>query len=175
MFFKPIRAAAVAAVLAIAAAACSSSDGESGRACSVIGCGAAFQLDALIDGTPEAVPQMTIEMCRNADCLRGSFAQSTVPHGDFVASVTFPDPLVVDTTATGHVDAAIQDTASAGPGLQLRLQVYPGLPALADGDTYKVTVKQGSAVVTSIERSVVYTVSYPNGVECGPECKNASL
>ena len=175
MFTKSVCAAVLATVAATAAAACSSDDGA-GRACSTIGCAPEFQLDVVFDGAAAEVPQMTIEVCRNTECLTGSFAKAGVPQGDLAASITFPDPSTLDATESPHADAMISDSASTGRALGLRLQYRTWVwGAVADGDVYTVKVRRGSTVVTSVEKAVTYSVSYPNGVECGPACKSSTF
>jgi hypothetical protein len=140
-----------------------------------MGCGAAFQLQKLsIGGDLTDVPQMTIEVCRNKECLTGSFGQARYPDSNDSATVTFPDPSTIEETKSAHVDAFIVEGAATTPGLQLSVDYYPyNFNGLEDGDVYGVTVRRGSTVVGSFEKTVTYRVSYPNGVACGPECRNA--
>ena len=64
--------------------------------------------------------------------------------------------------------------------VQVRLTVSPpagvSSSSLMDGDHYEARVGvPGQAPLLKLDAVATYTVSYPNGPQCGPACKGTKL
>jgi len=170
---------ALPAFLAAAVAFTACADNGGGptlRICTVIGCGHAVTIKAPLSATFPTIRGSSIEVCRNTDCLSGSFATLTDPPSTVSGvGVSFPDPQTIDGNHSPHVEATIWGTESGG--FRLEVGYWPwSMDDLSDGDRFTVTVRDGSGrTIVSVNRSVDYVTSYPNGKECGPVCKTATV
>lgn len=169
--------ACVATLATVAFTGCANNDGgANARACSAIGCGSAVTIKTPLRATFPTIRASSIEVCRNAVCLSGSFATLTDPPSPGTGvGVSFPEPQTIDRDHTAHVDATI--SATGATGLQLEVAYWPwSMDDLRDGDLFELTVRDGAGrTVASASRSATYRTSYPNGKECGPVCRTATV
>lgn len=166
-----------ALVAAVAFTACADNGGgTTPRACTLIGCGSAVTIKTPLLVTFATIRASSIEVCRNTDCLSGSFASLKDPPSPGTGvGISFPDAQTIERDHTPHVDATIWATGVSG--FRLEVGYWPwSVDDLHDGDRFALRVRDGEGnTIVSVSRSVSYVTSYPNGKECGPVCRTATI
>ncbi|HVU03845.1 MAG TPA: hypothetical protein VHE30_18930 [Polyangiaceae bacterium] len=158
--------------------ACASKEGRSTGPlnCTAIGCGASVTLKTPLPGDFATIRTYSVSVCKNGQCLSGSFAQLTdAPVDGAGVGTSFPDPRTIDRDHSPHVEATVW--AEAGGGFRLEAAYWPWSTEDAiDGDHFSLTVKgENQQVVATVDGSVTYTTSRPNGAGCEPTCHQATL
>jgi hypothetical protein len=161
---SPGARAFVVVVLALEVASCSMTT------CSTVGCRRSLRIDVPLALAYADVRASMITVCRNDECVGSALAglpeTAPQPFGGF--GIVFP------------ADAAARRNSSCvliawSDHLDVECQPYQP-DDVHDGDHYRMTLTDaGGAVVASVDRTVTYTVSFPNGEECGPTCQNVEL
>ena len=107
-----------------------------------------------------------VEICRNDVC-------------DNLVKVC-RDPLCVPDFSsgfTGSLPAAMADGSLGGNSWGFRVAVRDDPAVLSDGDRYRLNVADRNGnMIASVDKTVVYQQSYPNGTQCDPfPCRWAEI
>ncbi len=143
---------AFAFVLAIASSGCGS------QTCTRIGClsSATFIKDNALGG------DVTVRLCRAGACSEGTVAAGVI-------GVELPGVLRV---VVDNDTSADRITITFGGTWVTTGQIW--MDDLADGETITVAIK-GSGVSVDTTRVMTYAHSLPNGKQCVPECRSATV
>jgi hypothetical protein len=136
--------------------------------CTDAGCASGMNAHFTVPLFNDDIRASTLSICRNNDCLTGSFS-SLPPDSGANVGIAFANGSVTSRTAWG--------TAILRPSgeIEVTYQVSDSRD-LHDGDLYRVTVTDASGTPhTAIEKNVTYAVNFPNGEDCGPTCRNIEL
>jgi hypothetical protein len=146
-----------------------------GLICTAIGCGPSLLLrSTTLALTAAQIQASSIAVCRNQECFSTTFASWQAPTvAGAGTSTDFPDVAQRDTTHTPLITAIWWYETN---GFRLDLEYIPWQTSdLHDGDVFDVTLTAGDGSKTlESHKTVTYTVSYPNGPDCGPECRSTS-
>jgi hypothetical protein len=125
-------------------------------------------LASVLGWVPLDIRASTISVCRNNECLTGSFSDLP-PDSGAVAGIMFANGPATTRTAWG-----IAFLRSSGE-IDVTYDVSD-VRDLHDGDLYTVTVTDASGTQhTAIEKNATYAVISPNGEDCGPICRHIEL
>jgi hypothetical protein len=149
-------------------------------ACTLIGCAEQMSWSASLPegSTFEEARALRVRACRNEVCFERSFedigAEPLAPNmgrGMTLSPTELHDGVETPVGDT-YVTATLFATAD-GYDIEVRWNDA----AVADGDAYVLTVLDAddAAVLHHEATSVEYVVSYPNGPDCGGECRSVSL
>jgi hypothetical protein len=161
------RDASLLSVLTLASVALSCS---SSMNCTDVGCPSSMTMNVPVVISYSDVRASTLTVCRNDDCFTGPL--SGLP------------PTLLDHTGMGVLIPAVADADARSrcfvsvwspPRIDVRCD-SAGPQAVMDGDRYRLTLTDATgAVVASVDRTVSYAVSFPNGEECGPTCHSTTI
>jgi hypothetical protein len=151
-------------------------DGEPGQACndpSACAPLATIKVDLPPTLTFTDLQQSTVTVCRNDICLTGAFSAINAPPSPNTG-VVVPIASGPDGGKTVGASTFVMATANGAFWLQVFWPLGLG-GAPADGDKYKLTVKNGTGaeIVSPPEDTVTtYDVTYPFGKECPTMCSH---
>ncbi|HEY7376053.1 MAG TPA: hypothetical protein VIF57_28085 [Polyangia bacterium] len=139
----------------------------SGLTCSARTCesGATVTADVMLpDGSPDGAG---VEICRYDVC--DSFTK--------VCRDEFCGPNWSAPGFMGGLDASMEDYPLDGNRWRFPAIVDDDPAVLSDGDRYRLTITDRNGnILASVDETVVYQQSYPNGTECDPyPCRWASI
>lgn len=133
--------------------------------CSILSCesGATWQRTLSVATADLTILQVTI--CRNGACASGGVRAPTEPGGDYICDLS------------GAVQASCSLTPSSGTSATLNASASIAVAVAVDGDEYELRVAVGQSPPPLIDEKVAasYAVLQPNGPECAPTCKLATL
>lgn len=158
---------------------------------SALGCGVSGDLTH--PGTPGGS-----RLCTLAGCVSGAYYFGSIPlpanipatvdvtrciNGSCeTAQVTFPTALsrVADCSTADRLYCTVSlgsDTTMASLWIEMHAPAGSDpLVSLQDGDTYDVTIgAPGAAPLVRLTATAGYKISYPNGFDCAPVCKQVQL
>jgi hypothetical protein len=159
--------------LALAAASGCTTDDELGQACTdPRACGPAATIKIDLPLSFDEIQASKITLCRNDECLTGSFASLNAP-----PSANAGVGIVIASTADGGVAPGASALVMASPDGTFWLQVFWPLGLLGDpvdGDRYAMTVQDGTGVDVVIfeQTATSYEVTYPFGKDCPTTCRH---
>lgn len=107
------------------------------------------------------VPGLSVRVCRNEVCAVSQPVAAT--DGSFGCS------------AFGLLVTSCVIQPATGGGLELRISFIGPVTDLHDGDRYLVQVSSQSGTILDVPATVTYTEARPNGPDCEPLCRSASL
>lgn len=113
------------------------------------------------------VAGLEVRVCRNQVCVVSQPTPATDGAG-FVCA------------AFGLLTTRCTMQPASGGGMELRLSFVASVTDLHDGDAYVVQVASpgggtGAKLLLDVQKSVVYQEQRPNGPDCEPLCRSASL
>jgi hypothetical protein len=150
-------------VTALGAPAC-----NIGRGCTLIGCAWTAVVLADVPGSWAEASAAMIVVCRNGVCQMGTLAGAVAapPVG-----VGLGVPLHDSSPSDAGILAIPQVSLfNAAGGVYLQAS-WPANLDVKNGDVYQVSVMSGSGeTIVSLSETASYTVSTPNGPDCGPTC-----
>jgi hypothetical protein len=147
------------------------------RPCTLIGCGATASLKLSVAGTLEDLRRSSVGVCQNQLCFSGSFAASEdVPSATQGVGLRLPSEAEIEAMPSGHADVVVWDRGTGQLDIEVTWTAREG-DDLRPGDAYLATVTSPDPQfsVSDTEVASRYSVSYPNGKECGPACQTAVL
>lgn len=124
-------------------------------------CESAVSLVRPLAAAASDVPGLSVRVCRNQVCAVSQPVAAT--DGSFSCD------------AFGLLVTRCQIQPAAGGGLELRLSFVAPVTDLHDGDRYVVQVLSQSSAILDVQQAVTYTEARPNGSDCEPLCRSASL
>lgn len=135
------------------------------KTCTTVGCASMITLAEVPAGVDRSAPErIAVRFCRNGECFTSNVARNSAD----------PETLRCTTSNAPARTFAIGCTIAAGT---FRASIQSLDPAqLADGDVFRIMVDDASGrVFDTGDRTVTHTVSQPNGPDCDPTCKSATL
>jgi hypothetical protein len=159
------RASAVVAALLGATATCNPPEVYH---CGALGCVSQVSLVTTLQAAPSELAGLVIEVCRNDACVRSQPVLSQDGSG-----------FTCDTYGPLAMSCRIAPPGSAGGSADqptLTLRISGRADDFVDGDHYVVRVgRAGAPPLVFIDKTVRYTEDAPNGPDCAPVCRVASL
>jgi hypothetical protein len=153
--------------------------GDPGASCTHRGCGATFHA-AVPNFDVSALPQRRVTFCVNATCysIEVSFLGGPPQSG-----IGLPVRTASGSLVSSEVLAAFWwDSPRAGStctGSILTLYYRTPFASAQDGDRYTLTVDGAdggdAAAPLEFQATATYAITYPNGLECGPACKQVAV
>jgi hypothetical protein len=138
--------------------------------CSKVDCLPSMIMNVPLDISYSDVRASTLTVCRNDDCFTGPLS-GLPPALQDDSGLGVLLPAVADADASSHCDVIVD----APPKIEVECDSVPR-QAVVDGDRYRLTLTDATGtVVASVDRTVSYAVSFPNGEECGPTCHGTSI
>lgn len=135
----------------------------SGIACGDTACASGISFLGTLT-SPEPSAPIDISLCRNGACVTGVGG----------LGVGFSDGVSGELTGAFTVQWAVQLLKNDTSDFQLSVQ--DDAAALADGDTYALTITQGGTTLASWSGPAPYQTSFPNGMQCDVfACRNATI
>src|SRR6266496_778928 len=150
------------------------SGGSQKQACTTLGCGPIATIDTDCPLTFEQLQKAKITVCRNDTCVQGGFSDLNAPPTADTGVGVFV-PVDVDAATSAGIQVLVLASTQAVLSLEISWPSYLGDPK--DGDMYSVMLQDEMAqTLLSVQETVAqYTLAYPNGQECGPECHQVSI
>jgi hypothetical protein len=177
-FTAPMTRLSLLAVSLVALAGCGGPDSVAAtsptgrpRTCTQVGCHSLFDASFNLPISLDALRQGSLVVCRNGQCLSGSFASLSPQDSGGVTSVTFPDDQETQTTQSAQVRAAVQNESTDRLSIEITYLPWDRYD-LSNGDTYAIEVLDAAQQPLRSTQTTVaaYDDFYPNGAECGPPC-----
>jgi len=158
------------AVICCCALACSE-----GKSCGAVGCGPVASIHIPLRATDLASGGLLIEVCRNTECRSGGLYFSDTGQASS-ADINYAEGATNAVATCSRVDATLEYVSSTSSRLNIGWWWTCSSDQLSNGDRYRVNVTTSAGVaIASVDTSVNYTTSTPNGAECGPVCHSAEI
>lgn len=125
----------------------------------------------------ECPPSATMDVISVTDPAMLSGTVLMVCVADQCASGAVPMPeQAIGTGITKSLDGALQAEVlvfTAASGIAVTASLFPA--SVTNGDVYTMSLMSGSTTLASSRLTSVYSTSYPNGMDCQPTCRIATL
>jgi hypothetical protein len=136
------------------------------QGCRLVGCESVVSGTYSLTAQPADLVGATITVCRDAACFNQVIQQVTYTTGSSQVMCPYDatNPILCNVTA-----------ASGGSSINIRFIVDPNTAHDGEAFTVSVVATSGGSALVSAQKTVQYTTSQPNGPDCEPTCKQASL
>lgn len=142
------------------------------RYCTLAGCWSNLTIQAPLPDTTEAIRALSLEVCLNGACHAVEFA--TISEHQSLGGLR----AFVPYDASNSIETTVWLTVSRESERYVLKASWtlPNATKLQDGDHYRVTLRDASGQPwRTVETSVTYWWTYPNGEACPPGCRRAEI
>ena len=158
------------AVICCCALACSE-----GKSCGAVGCGPVASIHIPLWVTDLASGGLLIEVCRNTECRSGGLYFSDTGQASF-ADINYAEGATSAVATCSSVHATLTYVSSTSSRMDIGWWWTCSSDQLSNGDRYRVNVTTSTGVaIDSVDTSVNYTTSTPNGDGCIPVYHSAEV